>query len=44
MPLCYCKSELINPVTAELAPCEVSLGLSVLAFPDQAYTVALDYM
>lgn len=34
MPLCHCKSELINPVMAELAPREVSLGVSVLVFPD----------
>lgn len=34
MPLCHCKSELINPATAELSPCEVSLGVSVVVFPD----------
>ena len=34
MPLSRCKSELINPAMAELAPCKVSLGVSVLVFPD----------
>lgn len=35
MPLqCHCESELINSVMAELAPCEFSLGVSVLASPD----------
>lgn len=34
MPLLHCKSELVNPVMAELAPCKVSLGVSVLVFPD----------
>lgn len=34
MPLLHCKSELINPVMAEFTPCKVSLGVSVLVFPD----------
>lgn len=34
MPLLHCKSGLINPVMAEFAPCKVSLGVSVLVFPD----------
>ena len=34
MPLRHWKSELRNPAMAELAPCKVSLGVSVLVFPD----------
>lgn len=41
MPLCHCESGLTDPVLAEVAPCEVDLGVCVLAFPDLTHTVAL---
>lgn len=34
MPLHHCESELINPAMAELAPGKVSLGVSMMVFPD----------